>query len=206
MNDIKANLELWLENFTKVQLPNWDKLPDIDLYMDQVVTYIISQLQIDETEKESILTPSMVNNYVKSGALPSPIQKKYNKEHLFYLIVFRTLKSVLSINSIKQLFDNIVKDNEISTIHDNFKNIFESLLQKTIQSLTSEINDDIDSLSQLALRLAIEAHVKKVIAEKIIELLILPKPQEENEKETEKDKNNKDKNNKDQKKKKEAKN
>ncbi len=178
MNDIKANLELWLENFTKVQLPNWDKLPDIDLYMDQVVTYIISQLQIDETEKESILTPSMVNNYVKSGALPSPIQKKYNKEHLFYLIVFRTLKSVLSINSIKQLFDNIVKDNEISTIHDNFKNIFESLLQKTIQSLTSEINDDIDSLSQLALRLAIEAHVKKVIAEKIIELLILPKPQE----------------------------
>ena len=120
MNDIKANLELWLENFTKVQLPNWDKLPDIDLYMDQVVTYIISQLQIDETEKESILTPSMVNNYVKSGALPSPIQKKYNKEHLFYLIVFRTLKSVLSINSIKQLFDNIVKDNEISTIHDNF--------------------------------------------------------------------------------------
>ncbi|HHU79722.1 MAG: DUF1836 domain-containing protein [Bacilli bacterium] len=206
MNDIKANLELWLENFTKVQLPNWDKLPDIDLYMDQVVTYIISQLQIDETEKESILTPSMVNNYVKSGALPSPIQKKYNKEHLFYLIVFRTLKSVLSINSIKQLFDNIVKDNEISTIHDNFKNIFESLLQKTIQSLTSEINDDIDSLSQLALRLAIEAHVKKVIAEKIIELLILPKPQEETEKETEKDKNNKDKNNKDQKKKKEAKN
>jgi|LSQX01.3.fsa_nt_gb hypothetical protein len=206
MNDIKANLELWLENFTKVQLPNWDKLPDIDLYMDQVVTYIISQLQIDETEKESILTPSMVNNYVKSGALPSPIQKKYNKEHLFYLIVFRTLKSVLSINSIKQLFDNIVKDNEISTIHDNFKNIFESLLQKTIQSVTSEINDDIDSLSQLALRLAIEAHVKKVIAEKIIELLILPKPQEETEKETEKDKNNKDKNNKDQKKKKEAKN
>jgi hypothetical protein len=206
MNDIKANLELWLENFTKVQLPNWDKLPDIDLYMDQLVTYIISQLQIDETEKESILTPSMVNNYVKSGALPSPIQKKYNKEHLFYLIVFRTLKSVLSINSIKQLFDNIVKDNEISTIHDNFKNIFESLLQKTIQSVTSEINDDIDSLSQLALRLAIEAHVKKVIAEKIIELLILPKPQEETEKETEKDKNNKDKNNKDQKKKKEAKN
>jgi hypothetical protein len=174
--------------------------------MDQVVTYIISQLQIDETEKESILTPSMVNNYVKSGALPSPIQKKYNKEHLFYLIVFRTLKSVLSINSIKQLFDNIVKDNEISTIHDNFKNIFESLLQKTIQNVTSEINDDIDSLSQLALRLAIEAHVKKVIAEKIIELLILPKPQEETEKETEKDKNNKDKNNKDQKKKKEAKN
>ena len=204
MNDIKANLELWLENFTKVQLPNWDKLPDIDLYMDQVVTYIISQLQIDETEKESILTPSMVNNYVKSGALPSPIQKKYNKEHLFYLIVFRTLKSVLSINSIKQLFDNIVKDNEISTIHDNFKNIFESLLQKTIQSLTSEINDDIDSLSQLALRLAIEAHVKKVIAEKIIELLILPNLKKKL-KETEKDKNNKDKNNKDQKKKKKLK-
>ena len=49
MNDIKANLELWLENFTKVQLPNWDNYRYC-LYIS-VVTYIISQLQIDETEK-----------------------------------------------------------------------------------------------------------------------------------------------------------
>jgi hypothetical protein len=176
MDDVSNNLEKWLEELSRFEIPSWDKLPEIDLYMDQVVTYIAGQLQISGQDKDSVLTPSMVNNYVKSGVIDNPKQKRYNKEHLFYIMAVRTLKNVLSINAIRELFESSKKVNSAKDIHEIFKNTYEQLLKKAIQNVNSQIkainlDDETDRLNYIAFNLAIEAAIKKIIAEKIIELI-----------------------------------
>jgi hypothetical protein len=176
MNEVSENLEKWLEELSKFEIPSWDKLPEIDLYMDQVVTYIASQLQISGQDKDSVLTPSMVNNYVKSAVIDNPKQKRYNKEHLFYIMAVRTLKNVLSINAIRELFESSKRVNSAKDIHEIFKNTYEQLLRKAIQNVNSQlraINLDVetDRLNYIAFNLAIESAIKKIIAEKIIELI-----------------------------------
>ncbi len=79
-------------------IPPWESLPDIGLYMDQVVIYLDRQLQrLAPDEPESVITPSMVNNYIKGGVLPRTKGKKYSQDHLARLLVVCTLKRVLTI-------------------------------------------------------------------------------------------------------------
>lgn len=86
-------------------LPAWDDLPAIPLYMDQVILYLSESLRLFQPEGEpSLLTSSMINNYVKNGLIPHPEKKKYRKEHLAGLIVLCLLKQVLPIPDVKALF------------------------------------------------------------------------------------------------------
>lgn len=48
--------------------------------MDQVITFLNKQLELFTMDGERLLTPSMINNYVKDGVLPRPVQKKYGRE------------------------------------------------------------------------------------------------------------------------------
>ena len=64
---------------------SWDKIPDIDLYMDQVIGYMKRQHIGLECEGEETLTPAMINNYMKSSLLPRAHGKKYDREHIGYL-------------------------------------------------------------------------------------------------------------------------
>ena len=69
------------------RLPRWDELPDIELYMDQVITLMGKYFGWLSPQDESVLTSSMINNYVKIGIIPAPIKKKYSRTHLFRLII-----------------------------------------------------------------------------------------------------------------------
>lgn len=93
----------WGEQLTDFHLPRWEELPDLDLYMDQVITLMERHLTpIIMTEKHTILTSSMVNNYVKLGLIPPPVKKRYNRRHLAFLIAITILKQVLTIPEIKE--------------------------------------------------------------------------------------------------------
>jgi hypothetical protein len=83
----------------------WDAIPDLGLYMDQVVTYVLGVLEplYGEDEKD-LLTSSMVNNYVKQELLPRPRGKKYYREHLATLLMITELKRTMSMDEIKKLF------------------------------------------------------------------------------------------------------
>ncbi|NCC76493.1 MAG: DUF1836 domain-containing protein [Clostridia bacterium] len=80
----------------------WEQLPDLGLYMDQVITYVEQQCRALYAQ-EKFLTPAMVNNYVKSGLLSRPNGKKYSRALLAQLIMICTLKQALSQDEMKKL-------------------------------------------------------------------------------------------------------
>ena len=83
--------------------PSWDQLPDLGLYMDQVITYMERQCRALYPVAGSILTPSMINNYVKCGLVRRPVGKKYDRVQLAQLMMLCTLKQVASLEEMKQL-------------------------------------------------------------------------------------------------------
>ena len=88
------------EDILNMALPQWELLPDIGLYMDQVITLM------DRTFSPALpkgeMTKSMVNNYVKVGMIPRPVGKKYDREHLAMLLMICVFKQALSMESISQ--------------------------------------------------------------------------------------------------------
>lgn len=83
--------------------PAWDQLPDLGLYMDQVITYMERQCRTLYPVAGSILTPSMVNNYVKCGLVKRPVGKKYDRAQLAQLMMLCILKQVASLEEMKLL-------------------------------------------------------------------------------------------------------
>lgn len=121
-----------LENF---HIPRWKELPNVDLYMDQILTFInasLSECVVVQEEKEKkenpILTKTMINNYVKNNILEAPIKKKYSKTQCAKLFVICILKQVFSMNEISQLINIALESTEISNAYDSFCSLFENAL------------------------------------------------------------------------------
>ncbi|MBE7009796.1 MAG: DUF1836 domain-containing protein, partial [Ruminococcaceae bacterium] len=85
----------------QLRLPRWNELPDLELYMDQVLSLIERYLEGYPGRKG--LTAAMVNNYVKLGVMPPPVKKRYTRLHLAYLLAICVLKASLPIDSIKRM-------------------------------------------------------------------------------------------------------
>ena len=85
--------------------PAWDALPDLGLYMDQVITFLERQLSPLRPAgvKDKIITRAMVNNYVKMRVIPRPVNKKYERAHLAALLMLCALKPVLPMDAIGRL-------------------------------------------------------------------------------------------------------
>lgn len=109
------------EMFLKYHIPRWNELPDIDLYLDQVVNYLERYLGMYSVSKEDkIITKTMINNYVKQGIIPAPQKKKYNRAHIAYLLVICILKQVYSINDIGRLISLTIEHYELSKAYNRF--------------------------------------------------------------------------------------
>ena len=85
----------------RIELPQWETLPDIGLYMDQVIT--LMERTFAPFLPGAEITKSMVNNYVKVGLIKRPLGKRYDREHLALLIMIGVLKQALSLESIGQV-------------------------------------------------------------------------------------------------------
>ena len=109
------------EIVSKIHIPRWNELPDLDLYLDQVVNYIEKYLgQYTVNKEDKIITKTMINNYVKLGIMPAPEKKKYSREHIAYLIVICVLKQVYSISDIGKLISLTIQYFELSKAYNRF--------------------------------------------------------------------------------------
>ena len=96
MNDMLNSI---LNELSHLQYVHPGDIPNIDLYMDQVTTFMEEQLAHSKRyQEDKILTKTMINNYAKNNLLPSPVKKRYSKEHLLVLIFIYYFKNILSIN------------------------------------------------------------------------------------------------------------
>ena len=159
--DNRSLLE-WAAEAEQHALPAWDALPSIPLYMDQVTMVTGEALALFACgEKQSLLTSSMINNYVKNGLVEHPVHKKYAREHLAKLIMTSLLKQVLSIQDISVLFSG---EETAEQLYGE-----DSALHETAALLQPE--DDEEKLRALALRLAAEANARRAVSEQILAVL-----------------------------------
>ena len=110
------------------KLPRWEAFPDIELYMDQVVAVMEKALELYNKvgeEESRLITPSIINNYVKLKIIPAPNKKKYNREHLAYLVMICILKQTLAISSIVKIIESNLESKTISELYNEFCNIYE---------------------------------------------------------------------------------
>lgn len=188
MEEKKKILDKWLEDIASFHLPEWDALPEMDLYMDQVVSYMDKKMNPFHNDGDKILTPFMVNNYVKAHMIESPKAKKYNREHLAYLMTICSVKQVLSMNEISTLLSEsrkVYEDCEL-LYEDYIKRMMDETMTqiatefaqrlKKMEEETKDVeegkNDFIRAkLASTAYRLSVEAQMKKTIADRIIALI-----------------------------------
>lgn len=169
----KKNFEDYFK-IVKHKLPYWNELPEIDLYVDQVITLMDKYLSFHKTDEESpVVTHAMINNYVKHGIMPAPVKKKYSRVHVAYLIIICSLKQALPISDIKELIERRVKSTSIeetlnffSELYDNTFNTIIAIGKKFCNKTASE--DVI--FGDAALFLAIGSSESRYIAKQIVDL------------------------------------
>ena len=181
-----------LKKLNEIDYIDPDEIPNIDLYMDQVTTFMDEHLAAcRRTDDDKILTKTMINNYTKNDFLPPPVKKKYSKEHMYLLIFLYYFKNVLSINDIQKSFNPLTEmfysnKSEHVSMEEIYRAIFrmeriqtdnltKDILRryKASQNLFPEVTDEAeaDFLSRFAVicLLSFDAYMKKQIVERLID-------------------------------------
>ena len=122
--------------------PKWKEIPNIDLYLDQVLLYVNQVCEPISSESDKGLTASMVNNYVKHGYMTKPEKKKYQRKQIARLIAITTLKSVFSIQEIAQTLNTLQTETNSEQLYNAFVNYMNegidpenSIIQSSCQTI-----------------------------------------------------------------------
>ena len=170
---------------------NIDDIPNIDLYMDQVTTYLNGKFNTSKRhDDDKLLTKTMINNYAKSRLLPPPEKKKYSKDHMIILILIFFFKNVISINDIQTIVTPLLKDyynnDDIPNLLEDVTNAFLNHVQKSdlIEPLIKEFKNsqnifgdlessDRESIETIGLiaTLSYDMYIRKRLIEKLIDSL-----------------------------------
>ena len=193
--DTKNVINSILESISRIDYIKPEDLPEIDLYMDQVTTFMETKLKSSKRySDDKVLTKTMINNYAKNGLLPSPEKKKYSKEHLLLLIFIYYFKNILSINDIQTLLAPITEkyfrtDNEFdltkvysevfSMEHSQIEYLKKDLLKRyniadqTFQDSPEEDRQFLQQFSFICL-LSFDIYCKKLLIEKLVDGMVPP--------------------------------
>lgn len=156
-----------LKNRLESQRPAaWEDLPDLSLYMDQVIEYMPRQL-IRYGEEER-LTSAMVNNYIKDGLLPRAEGKRYGKEHLAYLTVICALKQVMPVRD-AGLLAVPEEGQEIRTSYEEFRSQLDRALSEAAESMDPSLSQE--DLPRLALSLALRGYADRLACQRILDVI-----------------------------------
>lgn len=190
--DTKDMLNSILESISRIDYIKPDEVPNIDLYMDQVTTFMDAQLNHSKRYSEDkILTKTMINNYAKNDLLPPPVKKKYSQQHMLTLIFIYYFKSILSITDIQALLKPITDkyfnlDGEFN-LTDIYEEVFslekeqievmkQDVIQRyhrseeTFQEAPEEDREFLRMFSFICM-LSFDVYVKKQMIEKMIDNL-----------------------------------
>lgn len=179
-----------LESLGRIQHIKAADIPNIDLYMDQVTTFMEKRLKsTTRSPEDKILTKTMINNYAKNDLLPPPIKKKYSKEHILLLIFIYYYKGILSINDIQTLLNPLTTKyfhtNESINLEHIYEEVFSleqtevehlkedivkkfALSQETFKDVPKEDQEVLQLFSFISM-LSYDAYVKRLLIEKMVD-------------------------------------
>ena len=180
-----------MESLDRVEYIKAEDIPNIDLYMDQVTTFMDSKLQssLRHPAEDKILTKTMINNYAKNDLLPPPVKKKYSKEHVLLLIFIYYYKGFLSISDIQTLLKPITDMYFHNGQEFNLESVYEEVFsmekeqieclkadvlqkyqraEKTFEGVPEEDREFLQKFSFICL-LSLDVYIKKMIIEKLID-------------------------------------
>ena len=180
-----------LDRVSRIGYVKPEDIPNIDLYMDQVTTFMEAQLAHSKRyEDDKILTKTMINNYTKNNLLPPPVKKKYSREHLLLLVFIYYFKNILSIKDIETVLAPLTEryfpdgsSFELADIYkevckiekeqlDSIKENVTATYEKSAETFTHLAEgEDKEILQQFAFicSLSFDVYIKKMIIERIID-------------------------------------
>ncbi len=180
-----------LQSLDRIAYIKADDIPDIDLYMDQVTTFMESHLKSTTRNpaEDKILTKTMINNYAKNDLLPPPVKKKYSKEHVMLLILIYYYKGILSIGDIQQLLQPVTQQFFDTAEPFNLESVYEEVFglereqtavlkedikekfkiaEQTFSDAPEETKEFLRMFSFICM-LSFDVYVKKLLIEKMID-------------------------------------
>lgn len=188
--DEKDILNSILDSLSRIDYIKPEELPNIDLYMDQVTTFMDDQLSISKRHPDDkVLTKTMINNYAKNNLLPPPVKKKYSKEHLLALIFIYYFKNILSIGDIQEILNPITDQYFASDLDFNLEAIYSEVFrleeseilnmqkdltrkyqtsQQTFTDLPKEEQENLQRFSFICM-LSFDVYLKKQLIENLID-------------------------------------
>lgn len=212
--DTEDLLNSILESLDQIEYVKLKDIPNIDLYVDQVTTFMERKLRSTARypDEDKILTKTMINNYAKNDLLPPPVKKKYSKEHVLLLIFIYYYKSILSISDIQTLLRPITeqffqngREFNLESIYEEVIGMDKELIERMKDCVKQEFKESEDMFSEapeesreflrkfaFICRLSFDVYLKKLMIEKMVdELAKDQKVVEEKEKVKEKEKGDK---------------
>lgn len=188
--DKKTNIKDIISMAGGLDYINPKDIPSIDLYMDQLTTFMEDQLGKNRrNDEDKVMTKTMINNYTKNDLLPSPNKKRYSKQHLILLIYIYYLKNMLSINDIQTLLQPLIDgyfnaNKDGKDISDIYAHLYEHLSQhygdiikdivRTANKADAMYDPENDSylhdLSMISL-LSVDIYAKKKYVEHLVDKL-----------------------------------
>ena len=180
------------DSFENIKYVKSEEIPGIDLYMDQVTTFLDEKLKSsarNPKDEEKLVTKTMINNYAKTDVIPAPVRKKYSRDHLFLIIFVYYYKNFLQINDVKTLLDPI-RENFLDAegdfgIEDVYKEVFDNL-HETFVMIEADVTKDYEEamksfenapesereylkIFNLISKISTDIYVKKLLVEKMID-------------------------------------
>ena len=162
---IAHKLIRWEHYLNNYKLPAWKELPDIGLYMDQVIALLGQYLDFIpmEDSKDKPVTPTTINNYVRLKVMPAPEKRKYYRVHIAFLIMIFTLKQGISINGLQQLLPSTANEEEI-------KSFYTAQTRAAVQGILDPQAADDGAVENVIIQSILQSGFSRIMAEKLLHL------------------------------------
>ena len=163
---ITHKLIRWEEYLNHYKLPAWKELPDIGLYMDQVIALLAQYLDFIpvEDQKDKPVTPTTINNYVRLKVMPAPEKRRYYRVHIAFLIMIFTLKQGISIGSLQKLLPSPTDEEGVVAA------FYTAQTRAAVQDILDPQVTDQGLVEKFLIQSILQAGFSRILAEKILHL------------------------------------
>ena len=170
----------WERYLNNYRLPAWKEIPDIGLYMDQVIALLgqyLDFIPVEDQKDDKPVAPTTINNYVRLKVMPAPEKRKYYRIHIAYLIMIFTLKQGTSIRGIQRLLPDASSETEVREFYTNYVelvqyvgNIFTAQTRSAVKDfLEPQTNEDMIT-DHLIIQGILISGFARIMGEKLLRL------------------------------------